>query len=111
MGEKRNTYSNEFKRKAVDMYLKQGMGYKTIAKELGIRHSMVQLWVRHYRNEGAKGLEEKRGHSPSPMKGRPRTKEQSVEDELHRLRAENEYLKKLWALQRGRGDGESKRTQ
>jgi len=33
-----------------------------------------------------------------------------VEDELHRLRAENEYLKKLWALQRGRKDAESKRT-
>jgi len=108
MGEIRKSYTVEFKQKAVDMYLKQGKGYKTVAKELGIQHSMVKGWVAHFQREGVKGLEEKRGKSSSPLKGRPRTREQSVEVELHRLRAENEYLKKLWALQRGQTGGESK---
>ncbi|MCY9582536.1 transposase [Paenibacillus alvei] len=31
---KQKIYSNEFKRKAVAMYLIQGTGYKTIGKEL-----------------------------------------------------------------------------
>lgn len=110
MGGIRKTYSIEFKQKAVDMHFKKGMGIKTVAKELGLHHSTIQLWVRRYREEGAQGLEEKRGKATGPLKGRPRTREQSVEAELYRLRAENEYLKKLWALQRGRTDDESKRS-
>ncbi|MFC4770116.1 transposase [Effusibacillus consociatus] len=110
MGGIRKTYSAEFKQKAVDMYLKKGMSATTVAKELGIHRSMLQLWERRYQEEGAQGLEEKRGKATGPLKGRPRTREESVEAELYRLRAENEYLKKLWALQRGRADGDSKRS-
>lgn len=91
------------------MHLKQGMGFKTVAKELGITHAMVQRWVWHFEREGMAGLEEKRGSFSGPLKGRPRTKEQSIEEESHRLRAENEYLKKLWALQRGAKDSKNKR--
>lgn len=47
------------------------------------------------------GLEEKRGKSKSVNKGRPRKNPLSPEEELVRFRAENEYLKKLWALDRG----------
>ncbi|PUA40832.1 transposase [Paenibacillus elgii] len=110
MGEINKTYSVEFKQKAVNMYLKQGMGYKSIAKELGITHRSVQRWVKYFQEEGVKGLEEKRGKTTGPLKGRPRTREQSVEEELHRLRAENEYLKKLWALQRGQTDDGNKHS-
>ncbi|MDR9858002.1 helix-turn-helix domain-containing protein [Paenibacillus sp. VCA1] len=108
MGEIRKTYSVEFKQKAVQMYLHKGMGYKSVAKELGITHKSVQRWVKYFQEEGIQGLEEKRGKAKGPLKGRPRTREQSVEAELHRLRAENEYLKKLWALQRGEIKGGSK---
>ncbi|MFB5587449.1 transposase [Bacillus cereus] len=38
MGKIRVTYDVEFKKKAVDLYLKEGMSYKTIATELGIHH-------------------------------------------------------------------------
>ncbi|MCG3083930.1 MULTISPECIES: hypothetical protein [unclassified Anoxybacillus] len=34
MGEIRKTYDVKFKKKAVDLYLKEGMGYETVAKEL-----------------------------------------------------------------------------
>ncbi|MEC2900270.1 transposase, partial [Bacillus cereus] len=36
MGKIRVTYDIEFKKKSVNLYLKEGMGYKTLAKELGI---------------------------------------------------------------------------
>lgn len=101
MGEKRKTYDVEFKRKAVQMYLEDKLAYKSIARELGIERSMVRRWVTQYEQEGLTGLEEKRGKASGVNVGRPRTKPMSVEDELVRLRAENEYLKKLWALQRG----------
>jgi transposase len=37
MGEINQTYSVKFKAKAVEMYLNVNMGYKTIAKKLGIQ--------------------------------------------------------------------------
>jgi transposase len=44
----------------VDLYLKEGMGDKTVAKELGMDDFMVRRWVKRYEQEGMKGLEEKR---------------------------------------------------
>lgn len=43
MGKNRATYDVVFKKKAVDLYLKESMGYKTVAKELGIDHSVVRV--------------------------------------------------------------------
>nr|WP_235841998.1 helix-turn-helix domain-containing protein [Neobacillus fumarioli] len=34
------------------------MGFKTVAKEFGIDHSVVRRWVKHFEAEGIKGLEE-----------------------------------------------------
>ncbi|SDW47052.1 transposase [Marininema mesophilum] len=103
MGKQRKTYSVEFKQKAVNMYLRKNLGYKRIAKELEIQHSMVKRWVQRYQQEGKAGLEEKRGLKKGDGKGRPRSQRPpTMEEELHRLRAENEYLKKLWELERGR---------
>jgi transposase len=59
---------------------------------------MVKRWINRNEKEGLKGLEEKRGKSRG--KGRQR-KNPSLNEELVRLRAENEYLKKLLALRRG----------
>ncbi|MBP1154854.1 MULTISPECIES: transposase [unclassified Paenibacillus] len=105
MGELRKTYDVEFKHKAVKMFINDMMGYKTVAKALGINDNMVWRWVAHYEKEALAGLEEKRGKSVGSSKGRPKVQAMSPEQELERLRAENEYLKKLWALQRGQNDG------
>lgn len=59
MGEIRKTYDIEFKRKAVAMFLEEGLGYKTVAKTLGIDDRMVRRWVAHYEREGIEGLKEK----------------------------------------------------
>jgi transposase len=95
MGKIRKTYDVTFKKKAVDLYLKEGMGSKTVAKELGISDSMVRRWVKRYEQEGIKGLEEKRGKAKGPGKGRPRTRPEDPETKIKRLEAEIEMLKKL----------------
>lgn len=95
MGKIRKTYDVKFKKKAVDLYLKEGMGYKTVAKELGISDSMVRRWVKHFHAEGIKGLEEKRGKAKGPGKGRPKIRPEDPSEKIKRLEAENEILKKL----------------
>ncbi|ASS90594.1 MAG: helix-turn-helix domain-containing protein [Bacillaceae bacterium] len=95
MGKIRKTYDAKFKKKAVDLYLKEGMGYKAVTKELGISHSMVRRWVKRYEQEGIQGLEEKRGKAKGPNKGRPRTRPEDPETKIKRLEAEVEMLKKL----------------
>ncbi|TCP57998.1 helix-turn-helix protein [Tumebacillus sp. BK434] len=98
----RSTYSSEFKYQAVKMYKKGQIGYKAIAKLLGIpSHTMVQLWVRNFDKYGMVGLEERRGKAKSPHKGRPKTKFATVEEEVKALRAEVALLKKMRALQKG----------
>ncbi|MBO8178597.1 MAG: transposase [Bacillus sp. (in: Bacteria)] len=61
MGKIRKTYDVKLKKKAVDLYIQEGTGYKTVSKELGIGHSMVRCWGKYYENEGMKGLERKQG--------------------------------------------------
>jgi transposase len=79
----------------VDLYLKEGMSSETVAKKLGIHHSMVNRWVKHFDREGMKGLEEKRGKAKGPGKGRPRIRPEDPETKIKRLEAEVEMLKKL----------------
>ncbi|MED4907232.1 transposase [Brevibacillus centrosporus] len=95
MGKIRTTYDTAFKKKAVDLYLKDGMGYKSVAKELGIDHSMVRRWLEYFQAEGLAGLEEKRGKAKGPGMGRPRTKPEDPVAKIKRLEAENALLKKL----------------
>lgn len=95
MGKNRVTYDVAFKKKAVDLYFKEGMGYKTVAKELGIDYTVVRRWVKHFEAEGIKGLEEKRGKAKGPGIGRPRTRPENPQEKIKRLEAENEMLKKL----------------
>ena len=73
MGETRKTYDINFKKKVVDLHLKDGMGYNTIAREMGIDKNQVRRWVTHFNTDGIKGLEEKRGKAKGPGQGRPRT--------------------------------------
>ncbi|PEQ46254.1 transposase, partial [Bacillus cereus] len=49
MGKIKKTYDVFFKKKAVDLYLKEGMAYKKVAKKLAIDHTMVMRWVRYFK--------------------------------------------------------------
>ncbi|MED4512559.1 helix-turn-helix domain-containing protein, partial [Bacillus cereus] len=61
MGKIRRTYDETFKKKAIDLYFKEGMGYTQIGKTLSIDEKNVRRWVKRFKEEGIKGLEEKRG--------------------------------------------------
>src|SRR5512146_389121 len=79
-------YSREVKDRAVHMALEEGMGYAAITDALGIRDRWrVRRWVRAYQKEGAAAFAKPKGR---------RRKSASTQDELERLRMENELLKK-----------------
>lgn len=80
-------YSRELKEQAVHMALEEGMGYAAITQALAIRDPWrVRRWVQAYRKEGTDAF--------AKPKRRP-CKSASPQDELARLRMENELLKKF----------------
>lgn len=100
MGKIRKTYTPEEKYEVVNNYLNNGWTQSTILTHYRISNSMLQRWVNHYKREGLLGLEEKRGKSFGVGRGRPRKNPMSLEQENERLRSENEFLKKLWAIRK-----------
>lgn len=81
-GQKFINYSVDFKLKAIKKYLEEDMSYAAIAKELGLYdHNFVSSWVKNYKELGLDWLNDRRGSSQSPFKGRPRTKPQLLEEE------------------------------
>ena len=81
--------------------MEEGLSYSETSKRFEINsHHRIQNWERIYLEEGTEGFRiERRGRKSS---GRPRKLSKEVEEDLlaevQRLRAENEYLKKLQAL-------------
>ena len=82
--------------------MQEKLSYKEAARQFGISYdTVVAKWERIYLEEGPEGLYiERRGRS---SKGRPPKKlkpevEEDLLAEVQRLRAENDYLKKLNAL-------------
>lgn len=93
-GQTFHSYSEEFKHHAVMRYVNGSKSYKVLAEELGIRHcSQLKVWVKKWK-EGVP-FDERKGVSPS-LKGRPRTKFKSVEEERDYLKAQVEFLKKQY---------------
>ncbi len=58
MGKKRRTFTVDFKMKAIEMYLHKGMGSKLIGRELGVTYSVIDRWIKNYKDEGILGLQE-----------------------------------------------------
>lgn len=102
MAKIKRTYTVEEKRIAVELYNRDGLPFSEIARELNIPRTNIRHWVSLFEREGLEGLEEKRGKAKGLHKGRKRKEPLRIEEEMIRLRAENEYLKKLWELQRGK---------
>lgn len=107
------TYRVEFKVKAVLEYHK-GKSARKIFLEADINilsnekaEECIRRWKKIYKNHGEKGLlEDHRGKSPNG--GRSRIKEFTIEEKIKYLEtrnayleAENDFLKKLKALERG----------
>ena len=82
--------------------MQEKLSYKEAARQFGISYdTVVAKWERIYLEEGPEGLYiERRGRSSEgrpPKKLKPEVEEDLLA-EVHRLRAENAYLKKLNAL-------------
>jgi transposase len=85
-------YTEEFKLKAVDMYINGEGSYNSLSAHLGLRSpTQLKNWVKKF--EEGKKLSDQRGKLSS---GRPKTKFQSVEEERDYYKAQVEYLKKQY---------------
>ena len=95
------SYSGKFKQTVVEDIRKNHLSYREAMRKYGIGGKMsIQKWERIYLEEGPQGLSvERRGRGST---GRPPKLGKEVEEDLiaevQRLRAENDYLKKLNAL-------------
>ena len=87
MPEHRRRFSPQFKAEAVQMVLETRKPIAEIARDLGIHDGTLGNWVNTWRRENPEPEQ-----SVSPVE-RARVKE--MEDEIRRLRMENEFLKKV----------------
>ena len=103
MGSKRRTYDQETKLAAVLDFLEGGLTKPDVmAKHAIASPSALESWIRAYRKGGPAALEPKpkgRPRKAGGEAGRALTREQELEAENRRLRAEVAYLKKLRALE------------
>lgn len=83
-------YPAETKLEAVRLFHEEGKTQAEITQLLKVRDPQrVKAWLKQYRREGTAGL--------SKAQGRPRKRAESPEEELKRLRMENDLLKKFQA--------------
>ena len=100
-GHPNKKYTPELKIEVIETMHKEKLSQEETAERFEIfGHDRIQKWERIYLEEGAEGLYiERRGRKST---GRPPKIKKEVEEdliaELQRLRAENDYLKKLNAL-------------
>jgi transposase-like protein len=90
MPEHRRQFSPQFKAEAVQMVVESGRPIAQVARDLGIHDGTLGNWVNAWRREH---VEPQSGASPTEP---ARVKE--MEEEIRRLRMENEFLKKAAAF-------------
>ena len=95
-------YTAEFKKQVVETMQKEKLSYCETTRQFEINdHKQVAAWERIYLTEGPEGFAiERRGRGSKgrPPKQLPKEAEEDLLAEVQRLRAENDYLKKLQAL-------------
>lgn len=75
----RRTFTNEFKRQAVELVTREGLSVAEAARRLGLSHSQLWNWKKKSEESGA---------SAFPSNG----SQNALEEENQRLRAENARL-------------------
>ena len=95
-------YTPEFKKLVIEEMMEEKLSYSETARRFEVNdHHRIQDWERIYLEEGpeAFAIERRgRGSKGRPPKQLPKGVEEDLLAEVQRLRAENEYLKKLQAL-------------
>lgn len=92
---KNNSYSGEMKLEVVKAKLR-GDSNSRIKKVFGIKSdTQIKTWIKKYNEFGEQALfDDKRGKASGVGQGRPRTKFDSIEEQIAFLKKENEWLKK-----------------
>lgn len=84
-GRQRRSFTEDYKRQAVELVVSSGRSVTSVAKELGLRDSVLRRWV------------EKLGLEPTAAARRPNTQATPTSAdqaaEIARLRQENERLR------------------
>ena len=95
-------YTAEFKKQVVETMMKEKLSYREATRQFEINdHKQLAAWERIYLTEGPEGFAvERRGRGGRVRlpKQLPKGVEEDLLAEVQRLRAENDYLKKLQAL-------------
>lgn len=103
-GVPKKRYTGEFKQQVVETMRTEKLSYREAARQFGVLDSdSVVQWERIYLAEGPKALYvERRGGNKRAQKERMPSQgkngNENLAAEVERLRAENDYLKKLNAL-------------
>jgi len=90
MPEQRRRFSPQFRAEAVQMVIEAGKPIAVVARDLGIHDGTLGNWVNAYRRAHPQPDE--------PLSPVERVRVKELEDEVRRLRMENEFLKKAAAF-------------
>jgi len=90
MPEQRRRFSAQFKAEAVQMVIETGKPIASVARDLGIHDGTLGNWVNAWRHAHPE--------PDQPTTPTERARVQELEDEIRRLRMENEFLKKAAAF-------------
>ncbi len=80
MARKRRTYTPEFKAEAVKLVTEKGYSVAEAARSLGVHETLLRSWKQAVEAQGGQAFP---GHGKLPP----------FEEEMHRLRAENQRLR------------------
>lgn len=90
MAEQRRRFSPQFKAEAVQMVIETGKPVAEVARDLGIHDGTLGNWVNAHRRANPE--------PEQPLTPVERVRVKEMEDEIRRLRMENEFLKKAAAF-------------
>jgi transposase-like protein len=93
MTEHRRKFSPQFKAEAVQMVISTGRPIAEVARDLGIGDGTLGNWVNAWRRENPE--------PDQPLSPVERARVKELEDEVRRLRMENEFLKSSSLLRAG----------
>jgi len=88
--EERRTYTEEFKRDAVELSFNSDKTIKEIADDLGIIYGNLTRWRREYKNKGEHAFPGNGNQNLTPEE----QKIKDLEDELRETKLERDILKK-----------------
>lgn len=105
MAEKRKL-SYEERLQAVLYCIGQQLNYRQTSEQYKITYQQIYSWVKKYQEQGEAGLLDRRGKrrpvSEYSTEEKAEAKLRQLEAENRRLQMENDFLKKLRELERGR---------